>query len=57
MPTARFQRLREEPWRLQPEIVLIHGAWVTAASWDEFRNPFEQVGHLVHTPTWPLLKG
>lgn len=37
------------------EIVLIHGAWVTAASWDDFRKPFEAAGHVVHTPTWPLL--
>jgi pimeloyl-ACP methyl ester carboxylesterase len=39
------------------EIVLIHGAWVTTASWDDFRRPFEQAGHVVHTPTWPLLDG
>lgn len=39
------------------DIVLIHGAWVTTASWDEFRKPFEAAGHVVHTPTWPLLWG
>lgn len=38
-------------------IVLIHGAWVTSASWDEFRRPFEVADHVVHTPTWPLLDG
>lgn len=38
-------------------IVLVHGAWVTTASWDEFRKPFEMTGHLVHTPTWPFLEG
>jgi len=38
-------------------IVLIHGAWVTAASWKGFRRPFEAAGHAVHTPTWPLLEG
>lgn len=37
------------------EIVLIHGAWVTTASWDDFRRPFEAAGHVVHTPTWPML--
>lgn len=39
------------------EIVLIHGAWVTAASWDDFRRPLEDAGHVVHTPTWPFLAG
>ena len=39
------------------EIVLVHGAWVTTASWDDFRRPFEAAGHVVHTPTWPLLDG
>ena len=39
------------------DIVLIHGAWVTAASWDDFRRPFEDAGHVVHTPTWPFLGG
>lgn len=39
------------------EIVLIHGAWVTTASWDDFRRPFEAAGHSVHTPTWPGLEG
>ena len=38
-------------------IALVHGAWVTAASWDAFRRPFEAAGHAVHTPTWPLLEG
>jgi pimeloyl-ACP methyl ester carboxylesterase len=39
------------------EIVLIHGAWVTVESWDDFRRPFEEAGHVVHAPTWPLLVG
>ena len=39
------------------EIVLIHGAWVTTASWADFRQRFEAAGHVVHTPTWPLLEG
>ncbi|MCE3288835.1 MAG: hypothetical protein K0R83_847 [Caulobacter sp.] len=38
-------------------IVLIHGAWVTPASWAGFRQPFEAAGYMVHTPTWPLLDG
>ena len=36
---------------------LIHGAWVTAQSWDTFRQPFEAAGYTVHTPTWPMLEG
>lgn len=39
------------------EIVLIHGAWVTTASWDDLRRFFEAAGHIVHTPTWPFLAG
>jgi pimeloyl-ACP methyl ester carboxylesterase len=38
-------------------IVLVHGAWVTPASWDGFRRPFEAAGFAVHTPTWPMLAG
>lgn len=38
-------------------IVFIHGAWVTAASWDSFRRPFELTGWTVLTPTWPGLEG
>lgn len=50
-----------QPWWSAPEpvvdIVLIHGAWVTATSWAMFRKPIEDAGHVVHTPTWPLLAG
>ncbi len=41
--------------RLSRTIVLIHGAWMTAASWDKFRKPFEQAGYTVHVPSWPFL--
>lgn len=41
--------------RLTNTIVLVHGAWMTPASWDNFRKPFEAVGYTVHTPGWPLL--
>ncbi|MGE0500760.1 MAG: alpha/beta hydrolase [Rhizobiaceae bacterium] len=41
--------------RLTRTIVLVHGAWMTAASWDNFRKPFEAAGYTVHTPTWPFL--
>jgi pimeloyl-ACP methyl ester carboxylesterase len=43
------------PTRLTNTIVLVHGAWMTAASWDNFRKPFEAAGYTVHTPTWPFL--
>jgi len=38
-------------------IALVHGAWVTTESWAEFRKPFEDAGHRVVTPTWPMLGG
>lgn len=41
--------------RLTNTIVLVHGAWMTPASWDSFRKPFEAAGYTVHTPGWPLL--
>jgi len=42
--------------RLTNTIVLVHGAWMTAASWDNFRKPLEAAGYTVHTPTWPYLE-
>ncbi|HTV68370.1 MAG TPA: alpha/beta hydrolase [Rhizobiaceae bacterium] len=41
--------------RLSSTIVLIHGAWMTPASWDNFRKPLEAAGYTVHTPGWPIL--
>lgn len=38
-------------------IVLVHGAWVTPASWDTFRQPFEAAGYTVHAPAWPFVEG
>ncbi|MDB5454332.1 MAG: hypothetical protein JWO33_2910 [Caulobacteraceae bacterium] len=38
-------------------VVFVHGAWVTPASWDTFRQPFEAAGYTVLTPSWPLLEG
>lgn len=45
----------DRPQRLTDTIVMIHGAWMTSASWDRFRMPFEAAGYTVHTPTWPFL--
>ncbi|HEY8682948.1 MAG TPA: alpha/beta hydrolase [Rhodanobacter sp.] len=36
-------------------IMLIHGAWVTTASWANFRRLFEQRGYRVVVPAWPYL--
>lgn len=44
------------PNRLTNTIVLIHGAWMTSASWDNFRKPLEAAGYIVHAPTWPYLE-
>jgi pimeloyl-ACP methyl ester carboxylesterase len=36
-------------------VVLIHGAWMTPASWDQFKTRFEMKGYNVLTPTWPYM--
>ncbi|HVJ00568.1 MAG TPA: alpha/beta hydrolase [Sphingomonas sp.] len=38
-------------------IVLVHGAWVTAESWEPFKRRYEAAGREVHTPSWPLIEG
>ncbi len=35
-------------------IVLIHGMFLTPASWAEWKKYFEGVGYTVHAPAWPL---
>ena len=34
--------------------MLIHGAWLTPASWDLFRGRYEAEGYTVVAPPWPL---
>jgi pimeloyl-ACP methyl ester carboxylesterase len=34
-------------------IVLIHGLWVLASSWDRWATLFEESGHPTVTPVWP----
>ena len=34
-------------------IVMIHGAWLAANSWDDFRGHFAALGHHVLVPEWP----
>jgi pimeloyl-ACP methyl ester carboxylesterase len=36
-------------------IVLIHGAWLTPASWQGFRHRYEAKGYSVLSPAWPYL--
>lgn len=43
------------PVRPASAVVLVHGLWVTAQSWEDFRKPFETAGYDVYAPTWPLL--
>lgn len=34
-------------------VLLIHGAWLNAASWEGFRKRYEAAGFTVHAPSWP----
>ena len=36
-------------------VVFIHGAWMTSASWDNFRSTFEAAGYATLAPTWPYM--
>ena len=38
---------------MAPTIVLIHGAWVTAACWDQFKARYEGLGDTVLALPWP----
>ncbi len=35
--------------------VFIHGAWMTPASWDNFRKSFESAGFTTYAPAWPYI--
>jgi non-heme chloroperoxidase len=37
----------------KPPIVLIHGLWMTPASWDTWAERFRAAGHQVIVPGWP----
>jgi pimeloyl-ACP methyl ester carboxylesterase len=37
-------------------IVLIHGLWLTARSWEGWKARFERRGHQVLTPAWPRME-
>lgn len=38
-------------------IVLIHGLWMTARSWERWADRYEQAGYRVLAPAWPGLEG
>ena len=35
-------------------IMLIHGAWLNAQSWEDFKARYEARGYTVIAPSWPL---
>jgi len=36
-------------------ILMIHGAWVTPACWDDFSRFFEKRGYACQAPAWPFM--
>ena len=38
-------------------IVLVHGLWLTARSWEGWKARFEERGHEVLAPPWPRMEG
>ena len=38
-------------------LMLIHGAWVSARSWENFAEYFEKRGFAVSAPEWPRKHG
>ena len=42
---------------MSPTIILIHGLWLTARSWEGWKARFEKRGHKVLTPAWPRMEG
>jgi pimeloyl-ACP methyl ester carboxylesterase len=40
-----------------PTIVLIHGLWLTARSWEGWKARFEERGYEVLAPAWPRMEG
>jgi hypothetical protein len=39
------------------DMVLIHGAWLSARSWERFAEYFTERGYSVETPEWPRKHG
>ena len=40
-----------------PPLMLIHGAWLSARSWETFVDFFEHRGYAVSAPEWPRKEG
>ena len=38
-------------------LLLIHGAWLSARSWERFAEFFEQRGYAASAPEWPRKEG
>jgi non-heme chloroperoxidase len=38
-------------------LMLIHGAWLSAQSWENYASYFEQQGFEVSAPEWPRKEG
>ena len=36
-----------------PDVVLIHGLWMTPRSWEQWIDRYTSRGHTVHAPSWP----
>jgi pimeloyl-ACP methyl ester carboxylesterase len=41
----------------RPHLMLIHGAWLTARSWETYADYFGKKGYEVSTPEWPRKHG
>src|SRR5918997_1385735 len=39
-----------------PDVVLIHGLWLTPRSWEGWKERFEARGHRVLAPAWPRME-
>ena len=51
-PTGGIPAPKLEP-RVRPTLMLIHGAWMNAESWDGWRDRYEARGYRVVAPSWP----
>ena len=51
--SSKIESMNREP----KNIVLIHGLWMTARSWDLFRDFYQDRGFRVFAPAWPGLHG
>ena len=38
-------------------LLLIHGAWLSARSWENFADYFDKRGYAVSAPEWPRKQG